>query len=105
MRPAELPSVARVTLHHGALCTSGVRKRRWVRADGTEAHHLLDPATGLPTAAEVSQVSVIAPQAWLAEALTKAVILAGPERGAELLAAHRAAAIAVGSDGEIAQIG
>ena len=101
----DLPSVARATLHHGALCTSGVRKRRWVRADGTEAHHLLDPTTGLPTAAEVSQVSVIAPQAWLAEALTKAVILAGPERGAELLAAHRAAAIAVGAAGEVMRIG
>ena len=28
----DLPSVARITLRHGALCTSGVRKRRWVRA-------------------------------------------------------------------------
>ncbi len=101
----ELPSVARVTLHHGALCTSGVRKRRWVRADGTEAHHLLDPATGLPTTGEVIQVSVIAPQGWLAEALTKAVILAGPERGAALLATHRATAIAVGRGGDVMRIG
>jgi thiamine biosynthesis lipoprotein len=81
-----------------------VRKRRWVRADGTEAHHLLDPATGLPTAAEVSQVSVIAPQAWLAEALTKAVILAGPEQGRVLLAAHHAAAVAVGPDGQVMEL-
>jgi thiamine biosynthesis lipoprotein len=100
----DLPSVARITLRHGALCTSGVRKRRWVRADGTEAHHLLDPATGLPTAAEVSQVSVIAPQAWLAEALTKAVILAGPEQGRVLLAAHHAAAVAVGPDGQVMEL-
>jgi thiamine biosynthesis lipoprotein len=94
-----LPSVARVTLHHGALCTSGVRKRRWRRADGTEAHHLLDPATGRPTDAEVSQVSVIAPRAWLAEALTKAVILAGPEAASTLLARHDAGAVVVLADG------
>lgn len=100
-----LPPVATVDLRGGALCTSGVTRRRWVRADGTVAHHLLDPATGQPAHPGVAQVSVIAPRAWLAEALAKAVILAGPDAGATLLAAHRAAALAVTPDGRVTRIG
>jgi len=99
-----LPGVAEITLTQGALCTSGVRKRRWIRADGTEVHHLIDPATGLPTDAPVAQVSVVAPRAWLAEALTKAVVLAGPDDAAPMLAHHRAAAIAVTADGTVVKI-
>lgn len=99
-----LPSVATVNLRGGALCTSGVTKRRWMKADGSVAHHLLDPATGQPANPGVDQVSVIAPRAWLAEALTKAVILAGPERALGMLRAHRAAAVAVGPDGEVMQL-
>lgn len=100
----ERPAVAEVTLQQGGLCTSGTNRRRWVRADGTEVHHLIDPSTGLPTDAPVAQVSVIAPRAWLAEALTKAVVLAGPEDAAPLLARHRAAAVAVTADGTVVRI-
>ena len=100
----ERPAVAEVTLRQGGLCTSGTNRRRWVRADGTEVHHLLDPATGLPTDAPVAQVSVIAPQAWRAEALAKAVVLAGPDDAAPLLARHRAAAVAVTADGTVVRI-
>lgn len=101
---AGLPPVATVNLRGGALCTSGVTRRRWLRADGTAAHHLLDPGTGQPADPGVAQVSVIAPHAWLAEALAKAVILAGPEHGRRMLMAHRAAAVAVGPDGEVMEI-
>lgn len=100
----DLPGVAEVTLQQGGLCTSGTNRRRWLRADGTEVHHLIDPATGLPTDAPVAQVSVVARQAWLAEALTKAVVLAGPEDAAPLLARHRAAAVAVTTDGTVVRI-
>lgn len=95
------PEVATVTLTRGAVCTSGVRKRRWVRSDGTVAHHLLDPATGAPTDAEVASVSVIARMGWMAEALTKALILAGPEVGTRLLRAHDAGAVVVLADGAV----
>lgn len=101
---ADQDRVAEVTVGNGAVCTSGRRRRRWVRPDGTEAHHLLDPVTGLPTDAQVDQVTVIAPMAWLAEALTKAVILAGPDDAAPLLARHRAAAVAVTTDGTVVRI-
>jgi thiamine biosynthesis lipoprotein len=100
-RNPEAPEVATVTLTRGAVCTSGVRKRRWVRSDGTVAHHLLDPDTGAPTDAEVASVSVIARLGWLAEALTKALILGGPEVGTRLLRAHDAGAVVVLADGGV----
>ena len=43
-----LPGGGTVTLHSGALATSGVTTRAWDRADGSRAHHLIDPATGAP---------------------------------------------------------
>ncbi len=100
-RNPDAAQVAQVTLTRGAVCTSGVRRRRWRRPDGTVAHHLLDPQTGAPTDAELASVSVIARTGWLAEALTKAVILAGPETGRRLLAAHDAGAVVVLSDGAV----
>jgi thiamine biosynthesis lipoprotein len=100
-RDPDAPEVATVTLARGAVCTSGVRRRRWVRADGTEVHHLLDPATGMPTDAEVASVSVIARTGWLAEALTKALIIGGPEVGTRLLRAHDAGAVVVLADGAV----
>jgi thiamine biosynthesis lipoprotein len=100
-RNPEAPEVATVTLSRGAVCTSGVRKRRWVRSDGTVAHHLLDPDTGAPTDAEVASVSVIARLGWMAEALTKALILGGPEVGTRLLRAHDADAVVVLADGAV----
>jgi thiamine biosynthesis lipoprotein len=100
-RDPEASSVATVNLSRGAVCTSGVRKRRWMRRDGTVAHHLLDPDTGAPTDAEVASVSVIARLGWLAEALTKALILGGPEVGTRLLRAHNAGAVVVLADGAV----
>ncbi len=103
-RDPEAPEVATVTLTRGAVCTSGVRKRRWVRSDGSVAHHLLDPDTGAPTDAEVASVSVIARTGWMAEALTKALILGGPEAGTRLLRAHDAGAVVVLADGAVRRL-
>jgi thiamine biosynthesis lipoprotein len=100
-RNPEAPEVATVTLTRGAVCTSGVHKRRWARSDGSVAHHLLDPDTGAPTDAEVASVSVIARTGWMAEALTKALILGGPEAGTRLLRAHDAGAVVVLADGAV----
>jgi thiamine biosynthesis lipoprotein len=69
--------LARVVLVDGALCTSTTRKRAWQREDGALVHHLVDPATGEPFAADLVQVSVVAGEGWWAEALTKAVFATG----------------------------
>jgi thiamine biosynthesis lipoprotein len=70
----------RVLLHlalHGAgIATSSRLRRRW-HQNGVEHHHLIDPGTGEPIITRIVAVSVIAAQAWWAEALTKAVLVAG----------------------------
>jgi thiamine biosynthesis lipoprotein len=67
----------RLALADGAVATSSRLVRRWATTDG-EAHHLIDPRTGAPAATEVVAVTVVAAEAWWAEALTKALFLAGP---------------------------
>lgn len=75
------------TLHRfdcagGGIATSGIGRRSWLAADGTPAHHLLDPSTGRPAYTGVVQVTALAPTATEAEVRTKAALLAGPQRAA-----------------------
>ncbi len=69
----------------GAVATSGLATRIW-RTDNGFSHHLLDPATGRPAWTGVIQATAVADTALRAEALAKAALLSGPERGRELLA-------------------
>jgi thiamine biosynthesis lipoprotein len=59
-----------------ALATSGRDIRRWRRA-GRELHHLIDPATGLPSPSDVVRVTAVARDAVDAEVTAKALFLAG----------------------------
>jgi thiamine biosynthesis lipoprotein len=61
----------------GAVATSSRLLRRWQTTAG-EAHHLIDPASGRPAETDVVAVTVVAGEAWWAEALTKALFLSGP---------------------------
>jgi thiamine biosynthesis lipoprotein len=70
-----------------AIVTSTCRFRRW-RHRGRERHHILDPATGAPAASGIAAVVVADAVAWRAEALAKAVLVAGPDDGRELLERH-----------------
>lgn len=65
-----------------ALATSGRDLRRWRRA-GRELHHLIDPATGLPSASDLLRVTAIAHDAVDAEVAAKALFLAGAEAARE----------------------
>ena len=69
----------------GAVATTGIGKRSWIRPDGRPAHHLLDPATGEPAFTGVVQATALAPTAARAEILSKAAALSGPERAADWL--------------------
>ena len=76
--------VGRVVVSGGALATSSVTKRAWA----TDAHHLIDPATGAPSAGPVLQATVWAPRCAEAEVASKDALLLGPaylEHGAALL--------------------
>ena len=62
----------------GGVATSGVYERLWRRADGTYAHHLLDPATGEPAWTGLVSATAVAACALEAEVLAKTALLSGP---------------------------
>jgi len=77
-RGPDHPPTTHVLLPEGhALCTSGWSRRHWTNADGVDAHHLIDPATGLP--APRRQATVLSPEPARSEVLAKVLVLR-PER-------------------------
>lgn len=99
---------AHIGLTEGAVATSSVRRRRWRTEDGT-AHHVIDPRTGRPTSGRALACTVVAGEAWWAEALATAVLVAweepdGPEVVADLLG-DGAAAVVSAADGRVRFVG
>ncbi len=83
-----------------ALATSGSDSRRW-RRGGRELHHIIDPATGEPSASDLLRVTVVAGDAADAEVTAKALFLAGSEaarREADELAIPAVLVTAAGRD-------
>jgi len=62
----------------GGLATSGRDRRRW-RRNGEELHHLIDPATGMPSPSDLLRVTVVATDAVEAEVWAKALYIAGED--------------------------
>ena len=69
-------------LNGRCLATSGDYESRF--ADDFERHHLLDPRTG-QSANRLSSVSILAPSATLADALSTAVFILGIQEGRKLI--------------------
>jgi thiamine biosynthesis lipoprotein len=63
-------------LRAGGLVTSTTLVRRWSRG-GQAMHHLIDPRTGTPARTSVVAVVAVAPTAWFAETVAKAIVVAG----------------------------
>lgn len=64
--------LARFALASGAVATSSRLQRRW-RAGDVDLHHLIDPTTGSAAQTDVATVTVVAADAWWAEALATAL--------------------------------
>ncbi len=98
----------RIGVVEGAVATSSVLRRRWGSPTGS-AHHVIDPRTGKPTTGAAVACSVIAGEAWWAEALATAVLVAFEEqdgvRTAETLLGSDAAAIVTTADGATMTLG
>jgi FAD:protein FMN transferase len=77
-REKELIDTLRVS--NCAVCTSGDYERRSFRDGG---HHILDPRKG-SSANSVASVTVVAPNAMLADALATAALVLGPTEGIRL---------------------
>jgi len=60
---------------------------RYYDYEGVRYHHIMDPATGSPARASIS-VAVVADDSTLADYLSTALFVLGPEKGLELLAMY-----------------
>ena len=76
------------SLTEGAIVTSTTVFRRWITEAGTPAHHIIDPVTGSPSGSGLDTVVVAAADAWWAEVLAKAALIAGHDDGVALLGSH-----------------
>jgi thiamine biosynthesis lipoprotein len=94
-RHAELLTSLCVT--NAAVCTSGDYERPQAAGDG---HHILNPVSGSSAGAVVS-VTVVAPTAIVADALSTAVFVLGPEAGVDLLNREGVDGLIVGPDLEL----
>ncbi|MDA0322104.1 MAG: FAD:protein FMN transferase [Verrucomicrobia bacterium] len=75
--------LALLKLSNSCLVTSGDYER-FFEKDGKRYHHILDPRTGYPATGCIS-VSVVGPNAELADALATAVCVLPPDRGLALI--------------------
>jgi len=83
-----------------AVVTSGDYER-FFEQDGVRYHHIFDPKTGRP-GDRCQSASVVAPTAALADALSTAVFVLGPEQGLALVEQFPGAlALVVGADGQV----
>lgn len=94
---------ATVPVGSGAIATSGLDSRIWRRADGSFAHHLIDPSTGAPAWTGIVSATALAPTTLEAETLAKTALLLGPH-GARQVLRRRGGAI-VHDDGRVEMIG
>ena len=65
-----------VKLRGGAVATSSVRKRRWLR-NGRTVHHIIDPRSGQPASSGVVQCTAIADTAEHADVAAKVGLILG----------------------------
>lgn len=87
-------------LAEAALATSGTDYRRWYH-NGRLAHHIIDPRTGRPAAADLLAASVLLQQAVQAEAVATAVLILGEQAASAWLAERHIPALLVTQTGAI----
>lgn len=98
--PEAAHPVVLLGLTGGAVATSTTRRRHWLIGD-EDRHHLIDPQTGRPSDTDLTMATVVAGQAWIAEVLAKAVILAGSAHAFDIVGGTAAQALAVDRHGVV----
>jgi thiamine biosynthesis lipoprotein len=93
------------TLHvrDGGVATSGINVRVWRRADGSFAHHLLDPSTGEPAWTGLIAATAVGATALEAETRSKLALLSGPDGARRVLA--RSGGVLVHDSGDVELVG
>jgi thiamine biosynthesis lipoprotein len=75
--------IALLPVSNAAVATSGDYER-FFKYGGRRYHHILDPGTGFP-ATGCQSVTILAPAAYLADALATGVFVLGPGEGMALI--------------------
>ena len=96
-------TVQTVAIREGAIATSSVVTRAWVR-DGVGCHHIIDPSRGRPAEVVWRTVSVSAQSCVVANTASTAAIIAGHGAVARLLRAGLPARL-VAADGAAVTVG
>ena len=91
---------AYVPCSDGTLVTSGVYERSFEK-DGVLYHHILDPRTGWPVRNDVLTVTAAAKDSLLADAITTALFVLGPEQGFQLAQYYGVQAVYLLRGGEL----
>jgi thiamine biosynthesis lipoprotein len=96
-------SQQQISLHAGGVATSTTTVRTWT-AGGHPVHHIIDPATGLPSAGRWRTVSVAARTAVHANSCSTAAIVLG-SAALPFLAGQGVAARLLDHDGHVTTVG
>ncbi len=100
--PLQTGSLGRLRLREGAVSTCSARVAAGVGGrDTMVGDRLVDPATGTPAATGIAAVTVVAGEAWWAQAIAKAAFVAGPDAGLALMAEHGVTGFVVLDAGDI----
>ena len=87
-----------VAIASGAMATSSIGRRRWVRG-GRERNHLIDPRTAAPVASDGWSVTVAADTCARAEVAAKVALLLGSPAAGAFLVRHGLTGLFVRRDG------
>lgn len=96
----EQKTLAMVMLSEMAIATSGLSRRHWMHA-GKEEYHIIDPATRASVASGLVQVSVILPNATMADVFAKTLLISGLDAGLRFSEEKQIPALFVGEDKKI----
>lgn len=87
----------------GGAATSGTTVRRWTAADGSTAHHLIDPTNSAPARAGILTATVIANDAATAEVFATSAMMLPAAAAVAMLDEVRLAGIVVTDQGDAVQ--
>ncbi len=96
-------TVAELEIESGAVATSSILRKRWVR-DGRTSHHLIDPRTMRPADTDLVAVTAVADTAWRAEVAAKCALIAGRSEAADVLARLDARGLLFTAEGETVEL-
>ena len=97
--PREAGLLTVLEVKEGAVSTSGDYQRFFI-SGGRRYHHLVDPTTGYP-AWDCQSATVVAETGLLADLLSTACFIMGPEMGMALVERYGAEALVVDKDGRV----